>query len=43
MAEEKKYPKIDLYYYNMEGRAEAIRLTLYIAGIPFNDHRLNGE
>ncbi|EGF83206.1 hypothetical protein BATDEDRAFT_84750 [Batrachochytrium dendrobatidis JAM81] len=37
------YPKLKLSYFGIKGRAEVIRLTLHIAGIPFEDARINGE
>ena len=34
---------INLYYFDIEGRAEIIRLVLTIGGIKFNDIRLTPE
>eukprot|EP00834_Sanchytrium_tribonematis_P004124 NODE_186_length_13589_cov_0.385545.p11 type:complete len:200 gc:universal NODE_186_length_13589_cov_0.385545:1527-928(-) len=36
-------PTLKLTYANMRGRAEAIRLTLYISNIPFTDYRMTKE
>eukprot|EP00834_Sanchytrium_tribonematis_P003641 NODE_147_length_15617_cov_0.576750.p13 type:complete len:220 gc:universal NODE_147_length_15617_cov_0.576750:13753-14412(+) len=36
-------PKLKLTYFDMRGRAESIRLSLEIANIPFEDHRLKRE
>jgi len=40
-AVKKLLPKLKLTYFNMGGRAEPIRLALYIGGIPFEDERLS--
>ncbi len=34
-------PKIDLTYFNAPGRAEPVRVALFLAGLPFNDHRVD--
>lgn len=39
----KNLPKLRLVYFDMGGRAEAIRLTLHSAGIEFEDERINKE
>ncbi|CAD7700301.1 unnamed protein product [Ostreobium quekettii] len=36
-------PTLKLTYFNIKGRAEPIRLALYIGGIEFEDNRLTGE
>lgn len=33
-------PKIKLTYYNNTGRAEAIRITLFVGELPFDDVRI---
>merc|ERR1712088_882150 len=35
--------KIDSYYFDVEGKAEAVRLALAVGGVSFNDHRLKRE
>ncbi|KUF86536.1 Glutathione S-transferase 1 [Phytophthora nicotianae] len=37
------FPSIKLTYFNFGGRAEHVRLALYIGGIPFEDKRLSRE
>lgn len=37
------HPKIKITYFDMTGRAEAIRLALTVAGIPFEDERISRE
>jgi len=37
------YPKLKVTYWNMSGRAEAIRLALFISNIPFEDERVSRE
>jgi prostaglandin-H2 D-isomerase / glutathione transferase len=34
-------PNIKLTYFNAPGRAESVRVALFIAGLPFEDHRLD--
>ena len=36
-------PRICLVYFDFEGKAQAIRLALFIAGIPFTDQRIDRE
>ena len=36
-------PSYILYYFNLRGRAEATRLMFKVAGVEFEDRRLNGE
>jgi hypothetical protein len=35
--------EIKLIYFDTEGRAEPIRLALFVGGIPFEDKRISGE
>ncbi|ETL31144.1 hypothetical protein F441_16351 [Phytophthora nicotianae CJ01A1] len=39
----KMYPKLKLTYFPFPGRAEPIRLALFISGIPFEDERIDVE
>jgi len=34
-------PKIDLTYFNAPGRAEPVRVALFLSGLPFTDHRVD--
>ncbi len=34
-------PNLKLTYFNAAGRAEPVRIALFMAGAPFEDHRLN--
>ena len=34
-------PSIELTYFNGPGRAEPVRMALFIAGLPFTDHRVD--
>jgi glutathione S-transferase len=34
-------PDIKLTYFNAPGRAEAVRVVFFLAGVPFDDHRLS--
>ncbi|OQR88597.1 glutathione S-transferase [Thraustotheca clavata] len=37
------YPTLKVTYFDMPGRAELVRLVLFVANIPFEDERLTGE
>ncbi|KAF4047186.1 Glutathione S-transferase C-terminal domain [Phytophthora infestans] len=37
------FPSIRLTYFNFGGRAEPVRLALYVGGVPFEDKRLTRE
>jgi len=32
-------PNLELTYFNAPGRAEPVRIALFLAGLPFTDHR----
>lgn len=36
-------PKLKVVYFDIEGRAEPLRVTLSVGGIPFEDVRLTNE
>jgi glutathione S-transferase len=35
------FPKVKLSYFDIEGLAEKVRLTLKVGGVPFEDHRVS--
>lgn len=35
--------KFTVYYFNVKGRGEIVRLMLTAAGVDFEDHRVQGE
>lgn len=38
-----KMTKFTVYYFNIKGRGEIVRLMLTAAGVDFEDHRVQGE
>ncbi len=38
---ERTYPKLKLYYFNIPGKGEAIRLACAYGGIPLDDFRMH--